>query len=64
MSCAIHSANSGSLMNVPRENNLTRLYIQLKEIQPNASGRTDRSKINPEIILKAAQKIIAPYKLE
>lgn len=29
MRCAIHSANSGSVMVIPRENKLVRLYIQL-----------------------------------
>jgi len=51
-------------MVIPRENKITRLYIQLTEVTPDASGRTDRSKITPDIILKAAQKIIAPFKLE
>ncbi|OSS47497.1 hypothetical protein B5807_07372 [Epicoccum nigrum] len=61
--CAVHSASSGSLMVIPREEKLVRLYIQLTEIKPDASGRADRSKITPETIIKAAQKIIAPYSL-
>lgn len=64
MRCAIHSAESGSLMVIPRENKLVRLYIQLKEVVPDASGRADRSKITPEFIFGAAQKILSPYKLE
>ncbi|KAF4969169.1 hypothetical protein FSARC_3545 [Fusarium sarcochroum] len=64
MRCAIHSAENGSLMVIPRENKLVRLYIQLKEVTPDASGRADRSKINPDLIFKAAQKIISPYKLD
>lgn len=63
MRCAVHSASSGSLMVIPRENKLVRLYIQLNEIKPDASGRADRSQITPQTIIKAAQKIIAPYKL-
>ncbi|OCL11154.1 hypothetical protein AOQ84DRAFT_199228 [Glonium stellatum] len=63
MRCAIHSAESGSMMVIPRENKLVRLYIQLTEITPDATGRADRSKITPETILKAAQKIISPYKI-
>ena len=62
MRCAIHSASSGSVMVIPRENKLVRLYIQLNEI--NADGGTvDRSRITPDIILKAAQKTLSPYKL-
>ncbi|KAI0175523.1 putative phenol 2-monooxygenase [Hypoxylon sp. FL1284] len=64
MRCAIHSAEHGSLMVIPRENKLVRLYIQLKEVAPDASGRADRSKITPEIIFGAAQKILSPYKLD
>lgn len=64
MRCAIHSAENGSLMVIPRENKLVRLYIQLKEVAPDASGRADKSKITPELIFGAAQRIIAPYTLD
>ena len=50
-------------MVIPRENKLVRLYIQLTEVQPDESGRADRSKITPETILKSAQKIMQPYTL-
>lgn len=55
-------------MVIPRENKLVRLYIQLtttEKTEKNGEGGTkaDRSKINPEVILQAAQRIIAPYKL-
>ncbi|KAK6087115.1 FAD binding domain-containing protein [Seiridium cupressi] len=59
----IHSASNGSLMIIPRENKLVRLYIQLNEVSAG-EGRLDRSKITPEFILSAAQKIISPYKLD
>ena len=60
--CAIHSVHCGSAMIIPRENKLVRLYIQLNEA--NSAGQfVDRSKITPEIILKAAQKIMSPYEL-
>ncbi|CAK7206201.1 hypothetical protein SEUCBS139899_008987 [Sporothrix eucalyptigena] len=65
MRCAIHSAESGSVMVIPRENKLVRLYIQITTTEKSAdgSGRADRSKINPEVILQAANKIMAPYTL-
>ncbi|TLD20650.1 hypothetical protein PspLS_08612 [Pyricularia sp. CBS 133598] len=64
MRCAVHSADSGSMMVIPRENKLVRLYIQLNEIKPDAaSGRADRTKITPATILRAAQNIIKPYTL-
>lgn len=62
MRCAIHSAESGSLMVIPRERKLVRLYIQLTDLN-KAGQQIDRSKISPEIILQAAQKIMRPYKL-
>ena len=62
--CSVHSESSGSLMVIPRENSLVRLYVQLNEVKPDASGRADRTKITPEIILQAAQRTLAPYKLE
>ncbi|OAA65798.1 Monooxygenase, FAD-binding protein [Niveomyces insectorum RCEF 264] len=65
MRCAIHSADSGSIMVIPRENKLVRLYIQITTTEKlgEASSRADRSKITPEVILKSAQKIMAPYTL-
>jgi phenol 2-monooxygenase len=65
MRCAIHSAESGSVMVIPRENKLVRLYIQLTSTEKNGGGggRVDRSKITPDVILAAAQKIMAPYKI-
>lgn len=61
----IHSASHGSLMIIPRENKLVRLYIQLKEVAKSGDGgRFDRSKITPELIFNAAKKIISPYKLD
>ncbi|OCT53145.1 Phenol 2-monooxygenase [Cladophialophora carrionii] len=64
MRCAIHSESSGSVMVIPRENKLVRLYIQLTTTE-NAGGgkKADRSKINPESILASAQKIMRPYKI-
>ena len=62
MRCAIHSANSGSVMVIPRENKLVRFYIQLTEV--NANGiQIRRSQITPEMILKSARKIMKPFTL-
>ncbi|KAG2413132.1 hypothetical protein HFD88_010691 [Aspergillus terreus] len=63
MRCAIHSANNGSIMVIPRENKLVRLYIQLQSAVGASGGKVDRSWITPEVILRQAQKILAPYKL-
>ncbi|KAL9112308.1 MAG: hypothetical protein Q9227_003426 [Pyrenula ochraceoflavens] len=63
MRCAIHSAENGSVMVIPREKKLVRLYIQLTTTEKGDGGKVDRSKINPDVILKSAQRIIAPYNL-
>ena len=64
MRCAIHSASNGSVMVIPRENKLVRLYIQLTTTDSTAGGaKADRSKINPQVILESAQRIMAPYEL-
>lgn len=63
--CAIHSASSGSVMVIPRENKLVRLYIQLRTTDKigDQDSRADRSWITPQIILESAQRIMAPYHL-
>ncbi|EMC92186.1 hypothetical protein BAUCODRAFT_126186 [Baudoinia panamericana UAMH 10762] len=65
MRCAIHSANAGSVMVIPRENKLVRLYIQLTTTEKIGEGgsKADRSKISPQVILESAQRIMAPYKI-
>jgi phenol 2-monooxygenase len=50
-------------MVIPRENKLVRLYIQLQSAVGASGGKVDRSWITPEVILRQAQKILAPYKL-
>lgn len=60
--CKIQSASAGSVMVIPRERKLVRLYIQLKEIEV-VEQQVDRSQISPEMILRSAQKIMSPYKL-
>lgn len=63
MRCAIHSASSGSLMVIPREHKLVRLYIQLTTTEKVGGTKLDRSNFNPEVILASAQRILHPYKL-
>lgn len=65
MRCAIHSRDAGSVMVIPRENKLVRLYIQLTTTEKIGQGgaKADRSTITPDTILQAAQRIIAPYKI-
>lgn len=70
--CSIHSKNDGSIMVIPREGGLVRLYIQLREVDHEGDEtstvtgkkRVDRSKLTAEHILATAQKIFYPYSLE
>jgi phenol 2-monooxygenase len=67
MRCAIHSADAGSVMVIPRENKLVRLYIQLtttEKASEEGGARVDRSSITPQTILQSAQRILAPYKID
>lgn len=63
---AIHSKDSGSIMIIPRERDVVRIYCQLKEVPKldDSSNRVDRSKITPELILKNCQDILKPYSFE
>ena len=49
-------------MIIPRENKLTRIYCQLREI--SEENRVDRASIFPEMILSRVQQIMKPYHLE
>ncbi|KAH9821518.1 FAD binding domain-containing protein [Melampsora americana] len=57
--CCLHSASSGSMLMIPRENHLVRLYVQLP--QPPKGQRPNRSDITPEKLLKIANTILTPY---
>ena len=63
MACSIHSAESGSILLIPRERKLVRVYVQLTDIKNVEGQKIDRSSITSEMILKAAQKIFQPYTL-
>ena len=51
-------------MLVPRENRLVRIYCQLKELPRGSSRSNERHKITLDMVLKAAQQILAPYTLD
>lgn len=56
-------SNNGSMLIIPREKRLTRLYVQMAEVDASG-GRDVRAQINPNTIFEQAQKIFAPYKLD
>ncbi|KAI1759577.1 FAD binding domain-containing protein [Hypoxylon sp. FL1150] len=60
-SCVIHS-KYGSVMTVPREDRLVRLYVQLGETA-RGSNLVKQADVTPEMILEHAQRILKPYTL-
>ncbi|KAL1941311.1 hypothetical protein VTO73DRAFT_7523 [Trametes versicolor] len=61
----IHSAE-GSMLLIPREGNLLRLYVQLSDadvIDPE-TGRADKARASPEKVLEMAQRILRPYRMK
>jgi hypothetical protein len=64
-SCAIHSADHGSIITVPREGRLVRFYIQLHDLKTASEDeRLDASKVKPETLIAAARKILYPFKMD
>ncbi|KAJ9097812.1 hypothetical protein QFC19_006680 [Naganishia cerealis] len=58
----IHSAESGSILTVPRERGYVRFYVQLGRLEPGQ--RVNRSEVTIEKIIEKAQSIVKPYRLE
>lgn len=57
----IHSETKGTILCIPRERNMTRLYIELNQ-GLEESLTTEEAK--RDFVIRRAQEIIAPYKLE
>ena len=56
--CAIHLKDSGSVMVIPRENDLVRFYIQLKEVERDPATKTDnKNLLGMWMILKPKLKV-------
>ncbi|EKG22104.1 Monooxygenase FAD-binding protein [Macrophomina phaseolina MS6] len=57
----IYSEEAGSVLIIPRERNLTRLYIELK---PESRGSTSRDELTQEFVMNRAQEIMDPFHLK
>ncbi|EGW33845.1 uncharacterized protein SPAPADRAFT_59206 [Spathaspora passalidarum NRRL Y-27907] len=53
--CAIHSKESGSVMVIPRENDLVRFYIQLKEVERDPNTKTESREFSGNVDDKKAK---------
>ncbi|EIW83429.1 hypothetical protein CONPUDRAFT_164380 [Coniophora puteana RWD-64-598 SS2] len=61
----IHSVN-GSIMIIPRENNMVRLYVQLsnQDVVDPSTGRVDKNRMTPDKLMAVAQQSFLPYVLK
>lgn len=57
----IYSEEAGSVLIIPRERNLTRLYIELK---PESRGSASRDELTQEFVMHRAQEIMDPFHLK
>src|SRR3954452_13203788 len=64
LKCAIHSANHGNLLIIPREGGyLVRLYVELDAIH-DREMLEDRGSVTPEKLAAVASRILSPYTLD
>ncbi|KAI0730556.1 FAD binding domain-containing protein [Earliella scabrosa] len=61
----IHSTH-GSILVVPREGDLVRLYVQLSDVSvvDRQTNRVDKAQTSPEKLIETAAKILQPYRLK
>jgi 2-polyprenyl-6-methoxyphenol hydroxylase-like FAD-dependent oxidoreductase len=60
MKCTIHS-DHGSIMVIPREDNMVRLYIQIGSTDPDWDPRKSATE---EEVQTSAKRILQPYSIE
>ncbi|KAF4170432.1 hypothetical protein CNMCM8694_006581 [Aspergillus lentulus] len=58
---AVRSHSVGSILWIPRERNMTRLYVELSSTE---GERVDKTKATPEYVMALARKAMAPFKLD
>ncbi|PYH87347.1 FAD binding domain protein, partial [Aspergillus ellipticus CBS 707.79] len=58
---AVRSHTAGSILWIPRERNMTRLYVELSATD---GERVDKAKATPEYVIARAREAMSPFKLE
>ncbi|PWY69067.1 FAD binding domain protein [Aspergillus heteromorphus CBS 117.55] len=58
---AVRSHTAGSILWIPRERNLTRLYVELSATD---GERVDKAKATPEYVMARAREAMTPFRLE
>ncbi|KAL1740745.1 FAD binding domain-containing protein [Schizophyllum fasciatum] len=63
--CALHT-HHGSVLWIPRERDMVRVYVQLEKsaLELNEAGDVSRSKMSPERLLQAAKLCLQPYHID
>ena len=63
LKCAIHSANQGNILIIPREGgHLVRFYVELDKVSDKEM--LDNRSVTPEKLAKVANRILHPYTVE
>jgi phenol 2-monooxygenase len=63
LKCAIHSANQGNILIIPREGGyMVRFYVELDKVSDREM--LDNRSVTPEKLAKVANRILHPYTLE
>ncbi|KAI9798955.1 MAG: hypothetical protein M1833_004308 [Piccolia ochrophora] len=62
--CFVHSAESGNMLMIPREERLVRFYVPLQDATSESQSKFIKQNYSAEYILDAARKILSPFKLE
>lgn len=58
---AVRSHTAGSILWIPRERGMTRLYVELSSTD---GERVDRAKATPEYVMARAREAMQPFRLE
>ena len=63
LKCAIHSANEGNILIIPREGGyLVRFYIELDNVRDKEM--LENRSVTPEKLVEVANRILPPYTVE
>lgn len=57
----VYSEEIGSIMLMPRERNMTRVYVELK---PELRGGTSRDELSQQLVMQRAKEIMYPFRLK
>jgi 2-polyprenyl-6-methoxyphenol hydroxylase-like FAD-dependent oxidoreductase len=59
--CVVHSAENGTLVMLPRERDMTRIYVELKT---DIGDKASKLELSQEYVMQRATEILEPYNLQ